>query len=175
MPLTLYDATVPQWLQILGSVDTLLDKAAVLCTEEGISEGRLLETRLADDMLPLGYQFKSCWTHSKLALDGVHAGQFSPDMTPYPTTLDGCRAKIAEAIAACEAADADALEGIAANPMVFSIKDRFRLDFTVQNFLLSFSLPNFYFHATTAYDILRMKGVEIGKQNFLGQLRLAQA
>ena len=54
--------------------------------------------------------------------------------------------------------------------MVFSVKDRFRLEFTVQDFLLGFSQPNFYFHATTAYDIMRMKGIAIGKIDYLGAM-----
>src|SRR5436190_604022 len=64
--------------------------------------------------------------------------------------------------------DANELEG---KDMVFQIRDN-KLPFTAEGFLLSFSLPNFYFHATTAYDILRSKGVPIGKRDFLGRMRM---
>ena len=127
------------------------------------------------DMLPLAYQFKSCWTHTHLALTAVHEGHFSPDMNPYPEDFASLREMIATARKTCEQASEDALEQIAGNDMVFTIGDKFRLDFTVQDFLLSFSNPNVYFHSATAYDILRMTGVELGKRDYLGALRLKQA
>jgi hypothetical protein len=154
-------------------MNRLIDKAQTHAQDHGIDEADLLSRKLADDMLPLGYQFKSCWTHSAHALAGVKQGQFSPEMSPPPTTFDGCREKIAAAMNACEAVSVDDLEAIADNPMVFTIQDKFRLEFTVKGFLLSFSVPNFHFHAATAYDILRAEGLAIGKQDYLGRMRLA--
>lgn len=171
MPLTLHQAVLPNWLQQLSAVARLTDLAAEWCQQQGESEEALLGSRIADDMLPLAYQFKSCWTHSRLALEGARGGSFSPHMDPPPATLAGCRDLIREAIGACEAADPDELERLAPNTLVFSIGDRLRLDFTVQDFLLGFSTPNLYFHAATAYDILRMRGLTIGKRDFLGALR----
>ena len=66
------------------------------------------------------------------------------------------------------------MEGLIGKPVRFEFRD-FRMDFTAEDFLLSFSQPNFYFHAATAYDILRMKGVEVGKRDFMGRVRLAAA
>ncbi|NCP18682.1 MAG: DUF1993 domain-containing protein [Erythrobacter sp.] len=175
MALSLHQAIIPNWLQVLGAVDGLLDKAESFVADGKATEKELLETRLADDMLPLAYQFKSCWTHSHLALLGAREGRFSPDMTPYPEDFASLRDMIATARKTCESASEDELESIAGNDMVFSIGDRFRLDFTVQDFLLSFSNPNIYFHSATAYDILRMKGVEIGKRDYLGAMRIKQS
>ena len=77
-----------------------------------------------------------------------------------------------ETIAALEAVDPAEMENFIGRPMRFEMGS-FRMDFTAENFLLSFSQPNFYFHATTAYDILRMKGVPLGKRDYLGAMRLA--
>ncbi|MCB2082515.1 MAG: DUF1993 domain-containing protein [Sphingomonadaceae bacterium] len=170
MPLTLRDALIPGWLQVTGSVRALVDKAESWCEEGGYAPSEIIGAKLAQDMLPFSYQIKSCWTHSALALESVKAGEFSPNFDDPPDTFDGLRAKLDEAKAVMEAVDADQLDAIAGNDMVFSVKDRFRLEFTVQDFLLGFSQPNFYFHATTAYDIMRMKGIAIGKIDYLGAM-----
>lgn len=173
MPMTLHAAIIPNWLQTLGAVAGLLDKAEAFATDNG-GEDAILQARLIDDMLPLAYQFKSCWAHTAVALEGIRQGRFSPEMTPPPGSFDALRTMIGEARAACEAADADELESMAENDLVFSIGDKFRLDFTVRDFLLSFSTPNLYFHSATAYDILRKEGVAIGKRDYLGAMRVRQ-
>ena len=172
MAISLHYAVIPTWLQLLGSAQKLLDKAGAHAAGDTSAEEKLLETRLADDMLPLAYQFKSCWMHSKMALDAARSGTFSPDMNPYPTTFAALRAKLDEAVAACEAMGEDELESLAENDLVFRLGNKFTLDFTVQDFLLSFSTPNLHFHCATAYDILRMEGFELGKRDFLGRMRL---
>ncbi|NVD43468.1 DUF1993 domain-containing protein [Qipengyuania atrilutea] len=172
MAVSLHYAVIPTWLQLLGSAHKLLDKAEAHCDSDTAKERELLETRLADDMLPLAYQFKSCWTHSKLALEAARSGSFSPDMSPYPTTFAALRAKLDEAVSACKAIGEQELEDVAENDLVFSIGEKFRLDFAVQDFLLSFSTPNLHFHCATAYDIMRKKGFDLGKRDFLGRMRL---
>jgi len=174
MALSLDAAIIPNWCQTLGAVEGLLDKAEDFARAND-GETSLLQSRLIDDMLPLNYQFKSCWTHTAMAIEGVRHGRFSPEMTPPPGSIDELRKMILDARSACEAVGEDELEALADNEMVFSIGDKFRLDFTVQDFLLSFSTPNLYFHAATAYDILRMKGVEIGKRDYLGAMRVRSA
>jgi hypothetical protein len=114
---------------------------------------------------------KSTVGHSIGAIEGVRQGTFSPDMTPWPDTFDGCRALVAQAITALQALDADEVDAFVGQPMCFVMGPR-RMDFTADVFLLSFSQPNFYFHAATAYDILRMKGVTLGKRDFLGAVRI---
>jgi hypothetical protein len=97
---------------------------------------------------------------------------FSPDLTTPPDSFDGLRSALAKARTELEALSEDEMEGFIGQPMRFEMRD-FRLPFTAENFLLSFSQPNYYFHAATAYDILRMKGVPLGKRDFMGALRLA--
>ncbi|MFA9201679.1 MAG: DUF1993 family protein [Cypionkella sp.] len=171
MPLSLHDAIIPNWLQQLQATERLLARAREWAEEQGIGERELLTARLAEDMLPLAYQLKSCREHSAGAIAKCREGVFSPAMDPPPLTYAELGARLAEAIAALEALDPAELEDMAPRDMAFVMGD-LRLEFTVQDFLLSFSTPNLYFHAATAYDILRMKGMPIGKRDFMGRLRI---
>lgn len=174
MPMSLHAALIPNWLQMLGAVEGLIGKAKAFVAEQGVDEEAFLQSRLAEDMLPLAYQIKSCWTHTAMALEGVRQGRFSPETTPPPGRFDPLRKMILDARSACEQVGGDELERLADTGLVFTIGDRFRLDFRARDFLLSFSQPNLYFHATTAYAIMRMKGVPLGKRDYLGALRVAQ-
>lgn len=167
MPVSLHSAIVPTWLQILGAGKGWLDKAA----ESGIPENELVEARLIEDMLPFSYQVKSMAVHSQDALEGVRKGVFSPDMSEPPASFAGLHEKLDGAIAFLEGVSEDEVESFVGQDMRFEIGDR-KIPFSAENFLMSFSLLNFMFHSTTAYDILRSKGVEIGKRDFLGQLRI---
>ena len=170
MTFSLYAATIPSYRQILEVVAGLLDKAQVFCAEKGITPHEIIQARLAADMLPFAYQVKSTAVHSLGAIESVRKGVFSPDMTPPPETFEALNARIAAALAALEAIEAAEVDAFVGRDMRFAFGER-HIDFTAENFLLSFSQPNFYFHATTAYDILRWKGVPIGKRDFIGKLR----
>jgi hypothetical protein len=171
MALSLYDATIPSFRQTLGAVAGLLVTAESFCAEKGFAPQDIIEARLAEDMLPFAYQVKSTTVHSLGAIEGVRRGVFSPDMTPPPQTFTALRNRIAETLAALETIQPAEVEAFIGRDMRFEFRER-RLEFTAENFLLSFSLPNFYFHAATAYDILRWKGAHIGKRDFMGRLRL---
>lgn len=171
MPFSLYDITVPNFRQQLAAMAGLLQKAEAHCAEKSMPAATLIEARLFDDMFPFSYQVKSTVVHSVGALESLAKGVFSPDFTPPPASFADLRHKIAGALQALDAftpADINAYDG---RDMRFEFKE-FKLPFTAENFLMSFSLPNFYFHATTAYDILRHKGVNVGKRDFTGSLRL---
>jgi hypothetical protein len=170
MAFTLYAATIPSCLQILGSVSRLVTKAETYCNEKGWAPEALIDARLAEDMLPFAYQVKSTAVHSIGAIEGVRRGSFSPDGTQPPATFEGLRTRVAETIASLEAIDPAEVESFIGRDMRFTFGDQ-HIDFLAEDFLLSFSQPNFYFHATTAYDILRMKGMEIGKRDFNGRVR----
>lgn len=170
MGFSLYAATVPSNLQILGSVAGLLGKAEAFCTEKAIAPEVIIQARLADDMLPFAYQVKSTVVHSLGAISGVRRGVFSPDMTAPPDSFAALKALVAEAVTALEAIEAPEVDAFIGREMRFSFGER-HIDFTAEDFLLSFAQPNFYFHAATAYDILRWKGVPLGKRDFMGRLR----
>ena len=173
MAFSLYAATVPSYQQILGSMSGLVGKAEAFCAEKGLAPQELIQARLAPDMLPFTYQVKSTVAHSLGAIEAVRKGVFSPDMTPPPDTFAALKTTIAETLTALAAVQASEVDAFMGRDMRFSFREH-HIDFTAENFLLSFSQPNFYFHATTAYDILRWKGVQIGKRDFTGKLRAKQ-
>jgi uncharacterized protein len=168
---SLYAATVPTYRQILGAVSGLLAKAESFCAEKSLAPEEIIQARLAGDMLPFAYQVKSTAVHSLGAIDGVRKGVFSPDLTPPPQSFHDLKANIAHALAGLEAIDPKEIDAFVGRDMRFAFGER-QLNFTAEDFLLSFSQPNFYFHATTVYDILRWKGLPIGKRDFAGRLRL---
>jgi uncharacterized protein len=170
MAFSLYAATIPSFQQILGAVSGLLGKAEAFCTEKGIAPQELIQARLAADMHPLAYQVKSTAVHSLGAIQGVRTGVFSPDTTVPPETFPALKTRIAETLTALDKIASAEIDGFLGRDMRFAFGNNHR-DYTAENFLLSFSLPNFYFHATTTYDILRWKGLPIGKRDFMGKTR----
>ena len=171
MPFTLYDATVPSYLQTLGAIQGLLAKAEAHCADKGVEPVALIQSRLTTDMLPFGYQVKSTVAHSIGSIRGVQAGVFSPDMRPWPEAFSELAEAVTSAVEALTAVTAGDIDEFADRDMRFEM-GAMQLPFTGAGFLLSFSLPNFYFHATTAYDILRAQGVELGKRDYLGAVRI---
>ncbi len=169
MSYTVADASGPVFVSMLTNMRAWLDKA-----EAEKDSAVLVEARLVEDMLPFSYQVKSMAVHSQGAIEAVRQGVFSPNFgEALPATLGELRDRLDGAIALLESVGEDELESFTGRPMVFAIGER-RLDFTAEDFLLSFSQPNFYFHATMVYAILRARGVPVGKRDFIGQLRLAQ-
>jgi uncharacterized protein len=171
MAFSLYEATIPSYLQLLAALSKLIDMAQAHCTEKGLPDSDLTEARLIGDMQPFAYQITSSVHHSLGAIDGVRKGVFAPDMTPPPTSFAELKQKITMAHSALAALDPAEINGFVGKDMRFEVGQR-RMDYTAENFLLSFSQPNFYFHATTAYDILRMKGLPLNKKIYLGIPRL---
>jgi len=171
MAFSLYAATIPSCSQILTALAALLKKADAFAAEQGIATGDIVKARLAEDMLPFGYQVKSVVGHSLGAIEGVRKGMFSPDRGAWPEDMPGLEKLVADAIEALAAIDPAEVDGFIGRPMCFLMGDM-RMDFVAEEFLLSFSQPNFYFHATTAYDILRWKGVPLGKRDYIGRPRV---
>lgn len=170
MAFSLYAATVPCFQQTLGAVSRLVDKAEAFSAERGLAPEELIQARLAPDMFPFAYQVKSTAAHSIGAIEGVRRGVFSPDLEPPPDTFAGLKARVEGALAALAQVTPAEVDGFVGRDAAFVFRDS-RLDFAAEDFLLSFSMPNFYFHAATAYDILRWKGLAIGKKDFIGRVR----
>ena len=171
MSFSLYHATVPAFIQGLGSVLGLLDKGEAFCKEKGLAPPDIIGAQLAPDMFPFSYQVFSTATHSIGGIEGVRRGVFSPNLAPPPTDFAGLRALVSGALDKVKAIDAAEINGFIGRDMRFEFRD-YRMDFTAEDFLTSFTVPNFYFHAATAYGILRWKGVAVGKRDFMGQMRL---
>jgi hypothetical protein len=171
MAVALYDLTVASYLQTLGGVSGFLDRGLAHCRDNNLDPEEIVETRLHGDMLPFRFQIVSVAHHSLGAIQGVKKGAFFPPSEQRPLTyaeLQGLVTDTREALGKLSRDEVDALEG---GEVIFQIRD-FRVPFTAENFLMSFSMPNFFFHATTAYDILRSKGVPLGKRDFMGQMRM---
>ncbi len=169
--ISLYTATVPSFVQMVEATAGVIAKGEAFAAERGIAPETLIGGRLAPDMLDFAYQVKSVAVHSLGAIDGVRRGVFTPDFTPPPTDFVGLHDRIADTAAALRAVDPGEIDGLLGRDMTFAIGER-RMEFTAEDFLLSFSLPNLYFHATTAYAILRAAGVPLGKRDYLGRPRL---
>lgn len=171
---SLYNLAVPTFLQTVSAVGGFLDRAAAHCAETGTDPEDLVCARLTDDMAPLHFQIECVANLSFWALQAVKNGAFDcPDLRGA-IPFAGLRAVIAEAESALQALVPDDVNSWSGKDLDLQIGPR-RLAFTSETFLLSFALPNFYFHAVTAYDILRVRGVPIGKRDFEGRLRVQSA
>jgi hypothetical protein len=170
MAFSLYDATVANYLQILGAASGFLDKSLVHFREKGIDPAEIVETRLAGDMLPFRFQVVSLAHHSRGAMNAAKNGVFVPP-APKGEDFAALQALVADARNELSAWTPEAVDALVGRDVIFKLGDR-ALPFTAEGFLMSFSLPNFFFHATTAYDILRHKGAPLGKRDFMGRLKL---
>ena len=168
MALTLYDAFVPSCRQVLGGMAGIIDKAEAHCAEHGIDPAELLEARLADTMWNLPWHVRSVWVHSAYVISLLPTGEFSPDFTELPGDFAAMKAKVQRTLDELAQVTPEQLEAIEDNTIGFVLGGKRLMEFSGQNFLLGFSQPNFYFHATTFYDILRMKGVPLGKRDYMG-------
>lgn len=174
MTLSLDTAFTATCLQVLEGLSAVVEKADAHCTEQGLPAQSLTEARLAPDMWPFAKQVLEATRHSAGAIAAVRKGVFSPDPSPPPTDFAALRGILSQALADLRAVTPGELDAIAGRDMRFEAGS-FRLDFTVEDFLLSLSLPNVFFHVTTAYAILRQQGLNIGKRDYLGPVRLKQA
>lgn len=158
---TLYEITVPIFTRALRNLDHLLTKASA----SGVSEQDLLGARLAPDMLPLTKQVQIACDTAKLAVTRVAQTEPLP-IADEETTIVELRDRIARTIAYLEKADRAAFDGREAAEIILKLPNT-QMTFSGQSLITDFSLPNFFFHVTTAYGLLRMKGVAIGKMDYL--------
>jgi hypothetical protein len=176
MSTSLYDLSVPTFLQTVGAVKGFLDRAATHCAETGADPDDFARMRLIDDMAPFHFQIECVAHHSAWAMLAVKNGIFATPalVPPGSVPFAGLRDMIAQAEAALRAFSPEEVNSWSGKELDLQIGPR-RLAFTSETFLLSFALPNFYFHAVTAYNILRTRGVPLGKRDFEGLLRTRSA
>lgn len=171
MPVSLYSATVPHFLQILPQVSALIDKAEAHCKEGGLAPEAILGARLAEDMWPLSGQLRACWSHSADAVDSLLSGERLLDFAEQPAEFAYFKQRIEAAIVrlgTVRPADVDLAED---NEVAFTVGER-TYRFTGLDYLLKFAMQNFFFHSTMVYAILRNQGFAIGKIDYLGSLPL---
>ena len=166
MTLSMYQASSPFCVRQLNSFSAVLAKGAAFATEQGIDPATLLEARLAPDMFPLTRQVQIA---SDLAKGGIArlAGRDIPSWPDEETSFDQLRDRLARTIAFIEAVPAAEIDGSEEREIVLKLPSD-ELRFNGRDYLFNFVLTNLFFHYTTAYDILRHKGVPLGKRDFLG-------
>ena len=172
MAISLYDASVATYLQLLDSTRNVLTKGAAYAADNNIDLNQIVESRLRDDMNPFRFQVVSVWHHSLGAIKGVRDGVFAPPPSLGDLDYPALMGLVDEAASELRKETPESINALADQDMKFKMGD-FEMPFTVENFILTFSLPNFYFHATTVYDMLRMQGVPLGKMDYLGAIRVS--
>jgi uncharacterized protein len=166
MPLSMYQASVPVFLQGLKNLAAILDKAAVQAVERKIDPGVLLNDRLAPDMFPLVRQVQIASDHAKGASARL-AGVDVPKFEDVEKSFDDLQQRLARVTEFVKSISPDQIDGSEDRDITLPIGGQ-SMAFKGQTYLLHFALPNFYFHLTTAYAIFRHNGVVIGKRDFIG-------
>lgn len=165
----LYDLSIGTYRRVLESTINSMEKGLVFFDEQDINLTDVINMRLASDMAVFSSQINFICHHSLGAVKGILNGSFStPSETPE-LDYKGLIKALNETLEELNSIDASAIEATTGKAMYFRAGD-FELPFTTENFVLSFSLPNLYFHATTVYDMLRIKGVPLRKMDFLGNM-----
>lgn len=170
MSTSFYDLTVGTYTQIIQASVEVLQKGAGFCSENSVSLDELVDAKLIEDMANLHFQVVCITHHSLEAIRAMKSGEFLPPNYAQ-TDYAGLQTLTQNTLATLEAMSTADVNNLADGNLVFKIGGN-ELPFSNENFALSFSLPNFYFHATTAYDILREKGVPLGKLDFLGNMKM---
>jgi hypothetical protein len=162
----MYQASVPVLVRQLRSLSAILEKGAAFAEAEGLDPAVLLEESLAADMFPLSRQVRVVTDAAKGGV-AMLAGVEPPTYADDETSFAELRERIARTISFIEAVPAEKIDGSEERAILLKAGDR-EFNFVGQPFLLHFVLPNFFFHITTAYAILRHKGVGLGKGDYLG-------
>jgi uncharacterized protein len=167
MTISMYKSSVPIFVQFLTSLSAVLDKAAAFAEAKKVDPSVLLNTRLAPDMFPLVRQVRAATDHAINAC-GRLAGAELPTFTNSEATIPELKERIGKAIEFVKGLQSMQIDGTEDKEIKITFPSGATREFTGQSFLLNNALPNFYFHCTTAYDILRHCGIELGKRDFMG-------
>lgn len=165
MAISMYQLTVPAFVRGLTVLADLLKKAEAHVEQHGSVPDALISARLADDMLPLSAQVQRASDTSKMSVERL-TGVAAPKFEDNETSFDQLQQRIANTIAYLESVNAEQFDGSETRAVKLSFGGF--PDFTGESYLLTFALPNFYFHIATAHDILRNQGIAVGKRDYLG-------
>lgn len=165
MALSLYDVSIPVYLNMLRNISAIMDKAEAHAKEKGDELSAYLEARLSQDMLPFSRQIQMISDAAKGGAARL-AAISPPSMPDVETTWAELKERLAKTIAFIESIKRDQIDGGEDRTIELPLPGR-TMTFTGRDFLTNFALPNFLFHVTTAYGLLRSKGVPLGKMDFL--------
>lgn len=166
MKISMYQASVPRFVNILGNLSNILDKAQAHVDARKIDASVLPNFRLFPDMLPMKSQVQIACDTAKGAAARL-AGVPIPAHEDNEATLAELKARIAKVVTFLGTVTPEQIDGTEDKEIVLKRGDK-ETRYTGIQFLLGHATPNFYFHVTTAYDILRHNGVEIGKRDYIG-------
>lgn len=166
MTISMYQASVPRFVNILGNLSKILDKAQAHIDARKIADATLTGYRLFPDMLPLTTQVQIACDSAKGVVARL-SGAEAPVYDDKETTLAELKARIDKTIAFLQSVPAEQVDGTEDKAIVVRRGEK-ETHYVGLQFLLGHAVPNFYFHVTTTYNILRHNGVEIGKRDFLG-------
>lgn len=188
MTISLYNLGVPTFLQTTRAVAGYLDRAGRHCIEAGGDPDDFVEARLCPDMAPFHFQIEALTHHAVWGMQAAMTGAFAPPPLVGAVPFAELQAAVDRAVAALEALTPEAVNRCAGRQLEIEIYQPVdeanattsrwgprTIAFTPETLLLSYSLPNFYFHAVTAYDILRVRGAPLGKFHYQGRLRAGTA
>lgn len=167
MSLSMYSASIPVLVRMLGNLSAILHKAEAYAAERKIEPSVLLNARLAPDMLPLVSQVQIASDNAKGCAARL-AGLDIPSYADTESSFAELQARIAKTQTFLGSVTAAQVDGSEGKSITLNFPGM-ELKFSGQDYLLNFVLPNFYFHVTTAYAILRHNGLDIGKMDFLGR------
>jgi hypothetical protein len=162
----MYQASAPRFINMLNNLSAIFDKAIAHAEAKKIDPAALTTFRLYPDMLPLSRQVHIACDAAKNVVARL-AGVEVPKHEDVEQTFPELKARIAKTIAFIRTIQPAQIDGTEDKDISLKIGGR-DMKFTGMQYLLGFALPNFYFHVTTAYNILRHNGVEIGKMDYLG-------
>jgi uncharacterized protein len=165
--MSMYQASVPLFKQTLGALAVMVDKAAAHCETKKIDPNAILAFRLFPDMFAFTRQIQVTCDSAKGAVARL-AGVEIPKHDDTEASFAELRARIEKTLAFIDSVPAASIDGSEDRPITIKLRSG-TLEFTGMRYLVHFALPNFYFHATTTYNILRHNGVEVGKGDFLGK------
>lgn len=168
MAISMHAASLPVFKQMLNSLDTVLSKAETHAAEKKIDPGVLLQSRLFPDMFPLVSQVRIACDFAKGAAARL-AGVGVPSHEDNEKTFDELHARIGKTLAFIEGLTPAQIDGSEDREIVLWPDSPREMKLTGQAYLLHYTLPQFFFHVTTAYAILRHNGVELGKRDFVGK------
>lgn len=168
MSLSFYDASIPLLVRGLHNLSAILAKGKSYAEARAIEPSVLVGSRLAPDMFPLSRQIQIATDTAKGCAARL-AGLEIPAYEDTEASFDELQQRIAKTLAFIETITPQQLEAASAREVQLKLRGR-EVTFTAQSYLFTFVLPNFYFHITTAYGILRHNGVELGKSDYLGNL-----
>jgi len=166
MAFTIYEASIPPMIRSLENLSKILDKAVSQAKSEDKGLNALLEARLAPDMHPFARQIQIVSDSAKGCAARL-AGIEPPSMPDTETTFPELQERIGKTIAFLKSINAEQLTGAEDRTVILKFPQG-EMKFSGRDFLTGFALPNFYFHVTTAYGLLRHKGINIGKMDYLG-------